>query len=167
MTKASVLIGIIGSIIAIYIAVIPVPQYFERLSGRVSQLEEQVHSLTPTVTTADRLNGRVSQLEEQMRSFTASSSSTVAANDRLDGRISQLEEKVRSLAAASAATAAITEVNRKPATAVDPVLQKCVELAEEANTGQRDNAMGFTSGPEVTKNALMSMDKFGCNSIGH
>ena len=168
MTKTGVLIGIIGGIVAIYVALFPVPQYFERLNGRMSQLEEQVRSLTPTAMMADRLNSRVSQLEEQMRSLTASSGTNAVADDRLKGRVDQVEERVRSLAASSAATAAaITEVSNKPVVAVNPLLQKCVELADEANTGQRRTTMGYYAGPEVTKNALMSMEKPGCSSTVH
>lgn len=75
---------------------------------------------------------------------------------------------MRSLAASSAATAAaITEVSKKPAISANPLLQKCAELAEEANTGERYDRMGLVDGPGVTKNALMSMDKLGCSSIGH
>lgn len=166
MTKAGILVGIVGGIVAIYVAVFPVPQYFERLNGRISQLEEQTRSLAPTAMMADHLNGRVGQLEEQMRSLTALSSPTAEANARLDGRISQLEEKMRSLSASSAATTAtVSELIRKPAIAVNPLLQKCAELADESNTGERNSAMGLYAGPEVTRNALMSMEKLGCGSI--
>ena len=127
-----------------------------------------MRSVATTVVVADRLNGRITQLEEQIRSLAASSGATAVANDRFNGRISQLEDRVHSLAASSAAmAAAIAEVNRKPTAAVNPVLQKCVELAEEANTGQRNDGMGWVEGPNVSKNALMSMDKLGCSSIGH
>lgn len=168
MTKAGVLVGTVGGVIAICGTIVAVSQYFERLSGRISQLEEQVRSMALTATMADHLNGRVSQLEEQMRSLTASSGATAVANVRLDGRISQLEEEVHALAASSATTAAaITEMSKKFATTVDPILQKCVELAEEVNTGQRNHEMGFSAGPEVTRNAAMSMEKLGCSSMRH
>lgn len=165
MTKAGIL-GIVGVIVAIYVAVFPVPRYFERLDGRISQLEEQIRSLAPTATMADRLNGRVSQLEEQMRSLTASSGATALSDDRLNGRVSQLEERVRSLAASSAATAAaITDVSKKSAVAINPILQKCVELADEANTGRRNTALGGHYGADVIKNAQMAMEKLGCGSM--
>lgn len=111
------------------------------------------------------LNSRVGHLEEQVRSLAASSSATAAADDRLNGRVSQLEERVHSLAASSAATtAAITEMSKKSAVAINPILQKCAELADEANTGQRSTILGSHYGADVTKNALMAMEKLGCGS---
>lgn len=111
------------------------------------------------------LNSRVGHIEEQMRSFAASSGATAVADDRLSSRVSQLEEGVRSLAASSAATtAAITEIGKKPMVAINPILQKCAELADEANTGQRSTFLGSHYGADVTKNALMAMEKLGCSS---
>ena len=101
-----------------------------------------------------------------MRSLTASSGATALSNDRLNGRVSQLEERVRSLAASSAAiTAAIADVSKKPAVAINPMLEKCVELAEEVNTGERKTALGSEYGVNVIKNAQMAMEKLGCGSI--
>lgn len=85
--------------------------------------------------------------------------------DRLNGRVSQLEEQVHSLAASSAATAsALAEATRKPAVAVNLIQRKYAELADEAHTGQRNDGMGTHASPEVSKNALMSMEKLGCGS---
>lgn len=165
MIKAGMLIGIVGGIVAIYAAMFPVPQYFARLDGRISQLEEQVRSLAPTAIMVDRLSSRVSQIEEQTRSVTALLSSMSEASVRLDGRINQLEEKARSLAASSTAIAtAVDDMSKKPSVAINPVLQKCVELAEEANTGQRNTALGSTFGNDVIKNAVVAMEKLGCGS---
>lgn len=109
-----------------------------------------------------RLDGRISQLEGQVRSLAASSGATAVASDRFDGLVSQLEEKMHSLGASSAATAAaITEITKKSSVVTNPILQKCIERAEEANTGQRNDGW---SGPSVTKNAVMLMEKLGCNS---
>lgn len=154
-----------ASVVAISATLVSVVGYFARLDGRVSQLEEQIRSMATTVVVADRLNGRVTQLEEQMRSLAASSGATVVADDRLNGRVSQLEETMRSLAASSAATAAaITDVSRKSAVAINPILQKCAELADEANTGQRYTTLGSHYGADVIKNALIAMEKLGCGS---
>jgi len=37
-------------------------------------------------------------------------------------------------------------------------------LADEVNTEQRNTELGTHYGPEVSKNALMAMEKLGCGS---
>jgi len=82
------------------------------------------------------------------------------------GRVSRLEEQVRSLEASSAATAAASaEATRRLAVAVNSKQQKCVELADEASTGQPNTGMGSTFGPEVTKSARIQMEKLGCGLV--
>jgi hypothetical protein len=83
----------------------------------------------------------------------------------LQVNVSQLKEQERALETKMDAMAsALVEISKKPATVVNPIQQKCAVLAEQAMTGRIDNDMGSSFGPDITKNAIATMEKLGCGS---
>lgn len=90
----------------------------------------------------------------------------VAYAVQLQGRVDQLEKQVQSLASSSAATAsALAEVSKKPTTAINPMQQKCVELAQQANSKMFSNGMVSQAGEHVAQRAIALMKELGCGSM--
>lgn len=144
------IIGITGGIVALVISIGGVGSGYGSQGAQIAQLEDRVHSLEI------KLDGRASEIEDLNRkvsvleSKTAGTEATLADSSKnLEARLASATSKVADLekevsqldSRTSQNTSALAEAYRK-FTAVDPTKQRCLDLADELESGYQSTPMG-------------------------
>lgn len=123
-----------------------------RLSSLEVTTERNASALAQLPNRLSTNESATADLQKQERLFVDKMNAISANLAGLNGKVTSLENQIAELS---------TKLH-----AASPIQDKCVELAEQANTGIRSDVMGSMSGKDVIKSALAAMQQLGCSSRG-
>jgi prefoldin subunit 5 len=167
------IVGIIGGIVALIISIGGVVYGYGSQGGQIGQLEDRVHSLEAKLDVLASDIGDLKRQVSMLDSRTAGTGLTLADNSKnLEARltsvasnIADLEKEVSQLdSRTSQNTSALADAHKK-FIAVNPAVQRCLDLADELESGHRSNLMGWSAVDRTT--VLDTMRELNCTSMPH
>jgi hypothetical protein len=158
-------VGIVGGFIGIASALVS-GSYFlynsvynsgssnANLAARVANLEDQVHIL---VGREDKGSADIGEIWQHIRVIESELNTISLGLADLKAQAHGLNEKTNE---------ALSIASRKPPTVINPIQQRCADLAEEADTGQKKGSYGY-SPQEVRDTAMNLMRSLNCGTVQH